>query len=59
MDLVELIYSAAALSGQPPTKAVQAELNVPYRTAADWISKARTTGRLEGMSYIAGRQADG
>ena len=59
MDLVELIYSAAALSGQPPTKAVQAELGVPYRTAADWISKARSAGRLEGMSYLAGRQADG
>ncbi|MDX2377750.1 hypothetical protein M4I32_13160 [Microbacterium sp. LRZ72] len=59
MDLVELIYSAAALAGQPPTKAVQAELDVPYRTAADWIAKARAAGRLEGMSYIAGRQADG
>jgi len=32
---------------------------VPHRTASDWVKKARAAGRLEGMSYIVGRQADG
>lgn len=49
----------AALAGLPPVKAVQVELGVPHRTAADWIYKARAAGRLEGMSYTPGRQADG
>ncbi|GAA1979114.1 hypothetical protein [Microbacterium pumilum] len=59
MDVVELLYGTAALSGLPPVKAVQNELEVPHRTASDWIKKARAEGRLEGMSYIVGRQADG
>ena len=59
MDVIEILYGTAALAGMPPVKAVQAELGVPHRTASDWIKKARTAGRLEGMSYIVGRQADG
>lgn len=59
MDVIELLYGAAALSGQPPVKAIQQELGVPHRTASDWVKKARAAGRLEGMSYIVGRQADG
>lgn len=59
MDVIELLYGAAALSGQPPVKAIQLELGVPHRTASDWVKKARAAGRLEGMSYIVGRQADG
>lgn len=59
MDVIEILYGTAALSGMPPVKAVQSELGVPHRTASDWIKKARAAGRLEGMSYIVGRQADG
>lgn len=59
MDVIEILYGTAALAGMPPVKVVQAELGVPHRTASDWIKKARTAGRLEGMSYIVGRQADG
>jgi hypothetical protein len=59
MDVIEILYGAAALSGLPPVKAVQVELNVPHRTASDWIKKARDAGRLKGMSYSVGRQADG
>ncbi|TGY39639.1 hypothetical protein E5344_03330 [Microbacterium laevaniformans] len=59
MDVIEIIYGAAALAGQPPVRAVERELDVPYRTAQDWITKARAAGRLEGMHYAVGRQADG
>lgn len=59
MDVIEILYGTAALAGMPPVKAVQSELGVPHRTASDWIKKARAAGRLEGMSYIVGRQADG
>lgn len=43
----------------PPVKAVQRELEVPHRTASDWIMRARKDGRLEGMNYAVGRQAEG
>lgn len=59
MDVVEILYGTAALAGLPPVKALQAELGVPHRTASDWIKKARAAGRLNGMTYIVGRQADG
>ncbi|KRB36131.1 hypothetical protein ASD93_08445 [Microbacterium sp. Root180] len=59
MEAVEIVYGVAALSNQPPTQAVQREFGIPHRTAADWISKAREAGHLEGMSYIAGRRVDG
>ena len=59
MEAIEILYGSAALAGLPPVKAVQYELGVPHRTASDWIKKARAEGRLEGMSYIVGRQADG
>jgi hypothetical protein len=59
MDVIEVLYGASALAGLPPVKAVQTELNVPHRTAADWIKKARIAGRLSGMNYHVGRQADG
>lgn len=58
-EVVEIVYGAAALSGIPPVKALQNELNIPHRTASDWINKARTLGRLDGMTYTVGRQADG
>ncbi len=59
MEVVEIIYGAAALAGAPPVRAVQVELDIPHRTASDWIKKARDAGRLEGMTYAVGRQADG
>lgn len=59
MDVIEILYGAAALSGLPPVKAIQIELDVPHRTASDWIRRAREAGRLKGMSYNVGRQADG
>ena len=58
MEMVTLIYAVAVLSNQPPIKALQAELGIPHRTAADWIMKARAGGLLDGMHYIAGRPAD-
>lgn len=58
MEVIQMIYGAAALAGLPPTKAVQLELGIPHRTASDWIGKARTAGYLKGMSYTPGRQAD-
>ncbi|MGB4779832.1 helix-turn-helix domain-containing protein [Microbacterium sp.] len=59
MEATELLYGIAALSGNPPVRAIADELGIPQRTAADWVKKARAEGRLEGMSYIVGRQADG
>lgn len=59
MEATELLYGVAALSGNPPVRAIADELRIPQRTAADWVKKARSEGRLEGMSYIVGRQADG
>lgn len=59
MEVIEILYGTAALAGLPPVKAVQNELGVPHRTASDWIKKARAAGRLTGMTYIVGRQADG
>ncbi len=58
MQVIQILYGAAALAGLPPTKSVQLELDVPHRTASDWISKARAAGLLKGMSYTPGRQAD-
>lgn len=59
MDVIEILYGAAALAGTPPVRAIVRELNVSHRTASDWTAKARAAGRLEGMSYAVGRQADG
>ena len=55
MEVIEILYGAAALADLPPTKAVQVELDVPHRTASDWIAKARAAGRLKGMNYTQGR----
>lgn len=59
LEVVEIIYGAAALSGIPPVKTLKDELDIPHRTASDWIKTARKAGRLEGMTYSVGRQADG
>lgn len=59
MEAIEIIYGAAALAGLPPVVAVQRELDIPHRTASDWIMKARRAGHLTGMNYAVGRQAEG
>lgn len=59
LEVIEILYGTAALAGLPPVKAIQLELDVPHRTASDWIKKARAAGRLDGMTYTVGRQADG
>lgn len=55
LDAVQLVYGVAALTGQPPAKAIERELGVAPRTAAHWIRLARNAGRLEGLGYAAGR----
>lgn len=59
MDVIELLYGSAALSGKPPAKLIQQELGIPHRTASAWIIEARKVGRLAGMNYHAGRPASG
>src|SRR6188474_1248365 len=41
----------------PPVKMIALELNVPERTASDWIKKARGAGRLVGLTSNVGRPA--
>lgn len=59
LDVVEILYGVAALSGQAPLRMIMNELRIPHRTASDWTQKARAAGRLEGMTAAAGRKADG
>lgn len=59
MDTIEIIYGVHALAGSAPVQAIARELDVPHRTASDWTRKARAAGRLDGMNYSVGRQADG
>ncbi|WP_409047872.1 hypothetical protein AB2L57_01015 [Microbacterium sp. HA-8] len=54
-EVIEILYGASALSDQPPVKMIALELNVPERTASDWIKKARGAGRLVGMTSNVGR----
>ena len=59
LDAVQLVYAVAALTGQPPAKAIERELKMTQRTATHWISLARAAGRLEGLGYAAGRPPRG
>jgi hypothetical protein len=59
LGLVHLIYGVAALAALPPMRAVATELGIPERTATHWISKARSAGLLDGITYAVGRQPDG
>jgi hypothetical protein len=59
MDAIELLYGSAALGGLAPAKLIQAELDIPHRTASAWIIAARKAGRLKGMNYNAARPARG
>lgn len=58
-DVIEILYGAAALAGMPPVKLISLELDVPERTASDWIQKARVAGRMVGMTSNVGRPASG
>lgn len=58
-DVIEILYGVAALGGTPPARTIQVELDIPHRTATDWIQTARAAGRLKGMKHRAGRPADG
>jgi hypothetical protein len=56
LELVQLVYSVAALAAEPPARAVAAELLISERTATHWIGKARKAGLLVGITYTAGRR---
>ncbi len=43
-DVIEILYGTAVLAGAPPVKLISLELDVPQRTAEDWIRKARDSG---------------
>lgn len=56
-DVIEVLYGTAALSGLPPVKLISLELDIPERTATDWVRKTRAAGRLVGMTSNVGRPA--
>ncbi len=47
-----LVYNVALLSSQAPAKAVEKAFQLPARTAARWIAKAREKGMLERPSLL-------
>lgn len=57
-EVIEILYGAASLADLPPVKLIALELDVPERTASDWIKKTRATGRLRGLSSNVGRPAN-
>ena len=58
-EVIEILYGSAALADLPPVKLIALELEVPERTASDWIQKARAAGWLVGMTSNVGRPAGG
>lgn len=54
-DVVEILYGTAALADGSPVKLISLELDVPERTAQDWIRSARAAGRMEGLESNVGR----
>ncbi|MGC5224202.1 hypothetical protein ACPW96_16665 [Micromonospora sp. DT81.3] len=56
-DVIEILYGTSALSDLPPVKVIALELDVPERTATDWIRRARNAGRLVGITSNVGRRA--
>ncbi|WP_239525906.1 hypothetical protein [Microbacterium sp. B35-30] len=58
-EVIEILYGTAALADLPPVKLIALELEVPERTASDWIQKARAAGWLVGMTSNVGRPAGG
>ena len=57
--VIEILYGTASLADLPPVKLISLELDVPERTASDWIQKARAAGWLVGMTSNIGRPAGG
>ncbi|WP_341976056.1 hypothetical protein [Microbacterium sp. LWO13-1.2] len=57
-EVIEILYGTAALADLPPVKLISLELDVPERTASDWIQKARAAGWLVGMTSNVGRPAN-
>ncbi|MBW9121877.1 hypothetical protein JNB63_17405 [Microbacterium trichothecenolyticum] len=55
--VIEILYGTAALADLPPVKLIAAELDIPERTASDWIQKARAAGWLVGITSNVGRPA--
>lgn len=58
-EVIEILYGTAALADLPPVKLISLELDVPERTASDWIQKARAAGWLVGLTSNVGRPANG
>ncbi len=56
-EVIEILYGTAALADPPPVKLIALELDVPERTASDWVQKARAAGWLVGMTSNVGRPA--
>lgn len=56
-EVIEILYGTAALADLPPVKLIALELDVPERTASDWVQKARAAGWLVGMTSNVGRPA--
>ena len=54
-QVIEILYGTAALADLPPVKLIAAELDIPERTASDWIQKARAAGWLTGLTSNVGR----
>lgn len=54
-EVIEILYGTATLADLPPVKLIALELDVPERTASDWIQKARAAGWLIGMTSNVGR----
>jgi hypothetical protein len=59
MEAIELLYGIAAPSGNPARSGDPQELDILTGPRPTGQKKARAEGRLAGMSYIVGRQADG
>ncbi|MDR7113766.1 hypothetical protein J2X03_003666 [Microbacterium trichothecenolyticum] len=58
-QVIEILYGTAALADLPPVKLIAGELDIPERTASDWIQKARAAGWLTGLNSNIGRPAHG
>jgi hypothetical protein len=58
-EVVEILYRIATLADLPPAKLTAVELDIPERTASDWIQRARAEGRLRGAISSHGRPAGG
>lgn len=52
-------YDKLAITCRAGVKLIALELDIPERTASDWIKKAREAGRLVGMTSNVGRPANG